>query len=50
VLILLLLLDLVLLYRTQNGLFARRHAPERLSNGDENELGIYVGSAEKLKT
>lgn len=39
---LLLLIDLILLYRTANGFFARRHAPERLSNGDENELGIYV--------
>ncbi|MVN21198.1 DUF58 domain-containing protein [Mucilaginibacter arboris] len=41
-LMLLLVIDLFLLYRTENGLFARRNAPERLSNGDENELGIYV--------
>ncbi|MEX8548176.1 MAG: DUF58 domain-containing protein [Mucilaginibacter sp.] len=41
-LLLLLLIDLVLLYRTKNGVFARRNAPERLSNGDENDLGIYV--------
>lgn len=41
-LMLLLLIDLVLLYQTKNGIYARRHAPERLSNGDENELGIYV--------
>ncbi len=34
--------DLVLLYRTSKGVFAKRHAPERLSNSDENELGIFV--------
>ena len=39
---LLVVIDLILLYRIENGLFARRHAPERLSNGDENELSIYV--------
>ncbi len=43
-LILLLLIDLFLLYRTQNGLFASRNAPERLSNGDENDLNIYAES------
>ncbi len=43
-LMLLLVIDLVLLYRTKNGVYARRHAPERLSNGDKNELGIYVES------
>jgi uncharacterized protein (DUF58 family) len=42
VLMLLLLADIWLLYRTPNSLFARRHAPERLSNSDKNELGIYV--------
>ncbi len=40
-LVTLLLLDLGLLYRT-DGIFARRSAPERLSNGDENEIGLYV--------
>lgn len=39
---LLLLTDLFLLYRTTNGIFAKRHAPERLSNSDDNELGIYI--------
>lgn len=38
------LVDLLLLYTTRNAIFARRHAPERLSNSDENELGIYVES------
>lgn len=38
----LLLLDLWLLYSRTNGLFAKRHLPERLSNGDENEISIYL--------
>jgi uncharacterized protein (DUF58 family) len=38
----LIFIDGILLYRTANGVFARRHAPERLSNNDENELGIYI--------
>lgn len=42
VLLLLLLLDLVLLYRNSKGIFLRRDLPERLSNGDENELSIYI--------
>jgi uncharacterized protein (DUF58 family) len=41
-LIFLFLADVIMLYRTSKGVFARRHAPERLSNGDENELGIYI--------
>lgn len=41
-LMLLLLIDIFLLYRTQNGLFASRNTPERLSNGDENGLEIYI--------
>ena len=42
VLMLLLLIDIIMLYQTSKGIFARRHAPERLSNGDDNELGIYI--------
>jgi len=38
----LVLTDLVLLHRSKRGVFARRDLPERLSNGDENELKIYV--------
>ena len=38
----LILTDIILLYRTANGIFAKRHAPERLSNSDDNELGIYI--------
>jgi uncharacterized protein (DUF58 family) len=40
--ILLIITDVLLLYRTANGVFARRQAPDRLSNGDDNELGIYI--------
>jgi uncharacterized protein (DUF58 family) len=40
--VLLLLVDILLLYRNATGIFARRHAPERLSNSDDNELGIYI--------
>jgi len=31
-----------MLYRIKKGVFARRHAPERLSNSDDNDLGIYI--------
>ena len=42
VLLLLAALDLFLLYRTQKGVFLSREIPERLSNGDDNELKIYL--------
>ena len=35
-------IDLWMLYSTRRGVFAKRHAPERLSNGDDNELGVYI--------
>jgi uncharacterized protein (DUF58 family) len=35
-------IDLFMLYRTSKGVFAKRHAPDRLSNSDDNELGIYI--------
>lgn len=37
-----LLTDLIFLYRTRRGLLGRRQTPEKLSNGDENELKIYL--------
>ena len=40
--VLVFLTDLVLLYRTRKGVFAKRHAPERLSNSDDNNLGVYI--------
>lgn len=39
-----LLTDLILLYRIKRGLHGHRFAPEKLSNGDENEIRIYLQS------
>ena len=36
--------DILMLYGTKKGVFAKRQAPERLSNGDDNELDIYIES------
>ena len=36
--------DFLLLYRIDNGIFARRDSPDRLSNGDDNNLGIHIES------
>lgn len=38
----LLLTDLLLLYRTKKGMQGHRFTPEKLSNGDDNELRIYL--------
>lgn len=43
--ILLVITDIFLLYRKKNRVFARRSAPERLSNGDHNSLTIFIESA-----
>lgn len=42
ILVLLLLLDLVLLYKTKKAVFLRRTLPERLSNGDENNIYLHL--------
>lgn len=42
VFMLMLLVDGIMLYRPKKDVFARREAPERLSNGDENPLSIYL--------
>lgn len=42
VLMLLFFIDILMLYKTTGGVFAKRLAPERLSNSDDNELGIYI--------
>ena len=34
--------DIILLFRTKRGLHGHRFTPEKLSNGDENELRIYL--------
>ncbi len=36
------IIDLLFLYRTSKGIFALREAPERLSNGDDNPISIYL--------
>lgn len=46
----LLLMDLWLLYSKRNGLFAKRHLSDRLSNGDENEISIYLESRYEFQT
>ena len=43
-------LDAVLLYRTKEGVFARRDAPDRLSNGDSNPIVIYLQNNYSFKT
>lgn len=43
-LIFLIIADLFLLYRTERAVFVRRQLPERLSNGDENEIKLYLES------
>ena len=40
--LLLLVVDVLLLFRTKEGLKGRRIAPEKLSNGDENPIEIYL--------
>jgi uncharacterized protein (DUF58 family) len=41
-LVLLFLLDYFLLFRRREGLFCRRIVPERMSNGDDNELLLFL--------
>ncbi|ETZ19660.1 DUF58 domain-containing protein [Pedobacter sp. V48] len=43
-LIVLVIIDMLMLYRQARGFFLRRDLPERLSNGDENEINIYIES------
>lgn len=38
----LLLVDMLILYRVKKGLFGRRETPDKLSNGDENLLAIHL--------
>ena len=42
VFVLMLLVDGIMIYRAKKGIFARREVPDRLSNGDENPLSIYL--------
>lgn len=43
-------LDGWLLFRTKAGFFARREVPDRLSNGDENPLAIYLENRYGFRT
>lgn len=38
----LIIIDVVILFREKKGLFALRETPIRLSNGDDNEIKIYI--------
>ena len=42
--------DLILLYRTRKGFHGHRFTPEKLSNGDENELRVYLENFYPFKT
>jgi len=42
VLLILTLTDFLILFSNKKGVFVRRDLPERLSNGDQNELSIYI--------
>ncbi len=43
-LIAILIIDVIILYRTKNGLFAIRETSDKLSNGDDNEVKIFIES------
>jgi uncharacterized protein (DUF58 family) len=45
----LLALEVWLLYRAPKGIFARREMAERLSNGDHNEIRIYLENFYRMK-
>ncbi|WP_158797175.1 DUF58 domain-containing protein [Pedobacter sp. L105] len=42
VLVILFIVDLLLLYKAERTVFLRRELPERLSNGDDNQISIYI--------
>jgi len=44
------LADIFVLYRVKSGFFARRSAPERLSNGDENPITLFLENRYAFKT
>ncbi|WP_028666767.1 DUF58 domain-containing protein [Runella zeae] len=46
----LVLLDLFLLFRTKEGIFVKRDVSDRLSNGDENPVTIYLENRYPFKT
>lgn len=42
--------DIFVLFRNNNSFFARRSSPERLSNGDENSITIFLENRYPFKT
>ncbi|QXV65693.1 DUF58 domain-containing protein [Mucilaginibacter sp. 21P] len=48
-LILLIITDLIMLYRSSKSILAKRLSPERLSNSDENEITIHIESRYPIK-
>ncbi len=50
ILLAVILTDLILLFRTQKGLSGKRITPEKLSNGDDNEIIIQVQSFYPYRT
>ncbi len=49
VFLILTIVDAVILFRDKKGMFALRETPMRLSNGDDNEIKIYVENFYKYK-
>ena len=41
-LVVLTIIDVLLLYQTKNGIEIERYLPERLSNGDENKISLFI--------
>ena len=50
VFVLLLVVDLLMSYRTRRGVVAHRITPQRMSNGDQNPLRIFVANHYRYKT
>lgn len=46
----LIITDIILLYRVKKGLYGKRFTPDKLSNGDENEIRIYLENLYVFKT
>ncbi|MCR9183304.1 MAG: DUF58 domain-containing protein [Flavobacteriaceae bacterium] len=44
------LIDIWLLFRNKKGIYASRKLPEKLSNGDENEIEIFISNSHSFTT
>ena len=42
VMVVMVILDILMLYNTRKGIFSRRTVGERLSNGDDNQVTVYI--------